>query len=51
MRRNVPKSLPKDISLCLFRMAQEALHNAVKHSGGQDFRVELSAQMTPLNWW
>ena len=31
--RNVPKHLPKDISLCLFRIAQEALHNAVKYSG------------------
>jgi signal transduction histidine kinase len=39
---NVPKQLPKDISLCLFRVAQEALHNAVKYSGVSQFSVELS---------
>ncbi len=37
----VPKDLPRDISLCLFRVAQEALHNAVKHSGTRQFTVEL----------
>ena len=41
--RNVPQRLPKDISLCLFRVAQEALHNAVKYSGTNQFFVALSA--------
>ena len=41
--RNVPKHLPKDISLCLFRIAQEALHNAVKYSGTDQFSVTLWA--------
>ncbi len=41
--RNVPRQLPRDISLCLFRVTQEALHNAVKHSGVRDFTVELTA--------
>jgi len=41
--RNVPKHLPKDISLCLFRIAQEALHNAVKYSGTKQFSVALYA--------
>jgi PAS domain S-box-containing protein len=40
---NVPKHLPKDISLCLFRIAQEALHNAVKYSGTTQFFVGLYA--------
>jgi PAS domain S-box-containing protein len=40
---NVPRDLPKDISLCLFRVTQEALHNAVKYSGVSEFRVELTA--------
>ena len=40
---NVPKHLPKDISLCLFRIAQEALHNAVKYSGTNEFLVALYA--------
>jgi len=38
---NVPRHLPKDVSLCLFRVAQEALHNAVKHSGTTQFAVLL----------
>lgn len=37
----VPRTLPKEISLCLFRILQEALQNAVKYSGVQEFRVEL----------
>jgi PAS domain S-box-containing protein len=37
----VPHPLPKDISLCLFRVAQEALHNAVKYSGVDRFTVEI----------
>jgi PAS domain S-box-containing protein len=41
--RNVPGRLPKDISLCFFRVAQEALHNAVKYSGTKQFFVALSA--------
>ncbi|HTC76917.1 MAG TPA: PAS domain S-box protein [Edaphobacter sp.] len=41
--RNVPKHLPKDISLCLFRIAQEALHNAVKYSETNRFVVALYA--------
>ena len=40
---NVPKHLPKDTSLCLFRIAQEALHNAVKYSGTNEFLVALYA--------
>ncbi len=40
---NVPKHLPKDISLCLFRITQEALHNAVKYSGTTEFLVALYA--------
>jgi PAS domain S-box-containing protein len=40
--RNVPADLPRDVSLSLFRVAQEALHNAVKYSGVNQFAVELS---------
>jgi len=38
-----PRKLPREISLCLFRVLQEALQNAVKHSGVRQFRVELCA--------
>ncbi len=40
--RNVPRHLPKAISLCFFRVSQEALHNAVKYSGTKQFFVALS---------
>jgi PAS domain S-box-containing protein len=39
----VPRNLPSEVSLCLFRVLQEALHNAVKYSGARRFRVELGA--------
>jgi len=38
---DVPRKLPPEVSLALFRVLQEALQNAVKHSRAQDFRVEL----------
>jgi PAS domain S-box-containing protein len=38
---DVPGSLSPDISLCLFRVLQEALNNSVKHSGAESFVVRL----------
>ncbi len=40
--RDVPRRVPSDVSLCLYRILQEALHNAAKHSGGANFDVQLS---------
>jgi len=37
----IPQGVPKEIGLCLFRVLQEGLQNAVKHSGARSFRVEL----------
>jgi len=37
----VPESLPQDITLCVFRIAQEALRNCVKHSGARAVKVLL----------
>jgi signal transduction histidine kinase len=33
--------LSADVSLCLFRVLQEALHNSAKHSGVKSFEVRL----------
>jgi PAS domain S-box-containing protein len=38
---NLPGFLPRDISLSLFRVTQEALQNALKHSGTRQFSVSL----------
>jgi signal transduction histidine kinase len=38
----LPSSLQPNISLCLFRVLQEALHNAVQHSGVRRFDVQLN---------
>jgi PAS domain S-box-containing protein len=38
---DIPAAVPKEISLCLFRVLQEALQNAVRHSGAQGFAVEV----------
>jgi PAS domain S-box-containing protein len=37
-----PEQIPKDVTLCLYRITQEALRNVVKHSGAAEARVELS---------
>jgi PAS domain S-box-containing protein len=39
--KDVPPQLSRDISLCLFRVSQEALHNAVKYSGAKQFKVDV----------
>jgi PAS domain S-box-containing protein len=38
---NVSERLPQDVSLCLFRVLQEALRNAAKHSGSRQIHVSL----------
>jgi PAS domain S-box-containing protein len=38
---DLPSPLSPDISLCFFRVLQEALHNSVKHSGVRHFEVRL----------
>lgn len=41
---NIPNSLPREISLSLFRVIQEAIHNSLKYSGQNHFEVLLHAQ-------
>jgi signal transduction histidine kinase len=44
--RDVPDEIDPHIALCLFRVAQEALANAVKHSGARHIRVELAGALS-----
>jgi len=39
--QNVPETVPPDVSLCLFRVLQEALHNGLRHSQARQFEVHL----------
>jgi len=39
--RDVPEQLPSSVSLTLFRILQEAVHNATKHSGSATCEVRL----------
>ena len=38
---DLPGPLPPSVSLCLFRVLQESLHNSLKHSGVESFQVRL----------
>jgi signal transduction histidine kinase len=40
--QGLPNVVPPDISLCLFRVLQAALHNAAEHSGVREFDVQLN---------
>jgi PAS domain S-box-containing protein len=46
---DVPQRVSNDASLCLFRILQEALHNAVKHSGVRQFEVRLGCASNQLH--
>jgi signal transduction histidine kinase len=41
--QDVPATLPKELSICLFRVLQECLHNALKHSRTRNVFVSLRA--------
>jgi PAS domain S-box-containing protein len=38
---NVPRTIPADVSLCLFRIAQEGLRNVKRHSGASRVKAHL----------
>jgi signal transduction histidine kinase len=40
--KDIPENLPNEISLCLFRVMQEALQNSTKHSGSTHIQVSLT---------
>jgi PAS domain S-box-containing protein len=52
---NIPRDLSAEISLCLYRVLQEALQNATKHSGARHFKVSLRGgaheiELTVQDW-
>ena len=45
---NIPTALSRDISLCLYRVLQEALQNVVKHSGSRHAHVSLNTHIDTI---
>lgn len=45
---DVPVSLPRAVSLSVFRVIQEALHNAAKYSGKEHFEVHLRGKSAEI---
>lgn len=48
-RQDVRSSLPQEIGLCLFRVLQEALHNAAKHSAVKRIEVQLHEESDEIH--
>ena len=46
---NIPEALPPEISLCLYRVLQEALQNVLKHSVSRRAHVSLNGQINTIN--
>ena len=47
---DIPRSVSREVSLCLFRVLQEALHNAVKYSQVRHFEVRLRYSENQLDF-
>jgi signal transduction histidine kinase len=45
---NMPRSVPPDVALALFRITQESLHNGLKYSGVREFAVRLQRTATHI---
>ena len=44
----IPRELPQEVALCLFRVLQEALQNAMRHSGVRQFEVSLKGALNEI---
>ena len=46
---NVPRDVPREVALCVYRILQEALRNVVRHSHAPMARVELSGTVETVH--
>jgi signal transduction histidine kinase len=44
----MPDQLPKELSLCFYRVLQEALQNALKHSRSESLHVSLNGTTSEI---
>jgi signal transduction histidine kinase len=49
-KSDVVSVLPLDVGVCFFRVLQEALHNAVKHSGAKRVEVQLAEHSNEVHF-
>src|SRR6266850_3034018 len=47
----MPAAISPDTAVCLYRIAQEGLRNAIKHSGAQQAEVVLSRTADAISLW
>jgi signal transduction histidine kinase len=47
--KEIPRTVPPDAALCIFRIVQECLRNLKKHSGAQQAQVSLRVNAGKLN--
>lgn len=45
---DISRTIPQEVSTCLFRILQEALTNVVKHSGAKTAQVELAGSPSEI---
>jgi PAS domain S-box-containing protein len=48
-QEGLPKSLPVEIASCLYRVAQEALYNVLKHAQASQVRVRVSRSLKGIH--
>jgi len=46
---NIPRALPPELSLCVYRVLQEALQNVVKHGASRRAHVSLNGQIDTIS--
>jgi PAS domain S-box-containing protein len=46
---DIPRSIPPDVALCLFRVVQEGLRNVKKHSGASRAQVRLAGDAEAIH--
>ena len=45
---DLPRKLPDEVALCIYRVTQESLQNVVKHSGATEVRVKIELKAGDL---
>jgi signal transduction histidine kinase len=47
--KDLPRNLPEDVSLCLYRVTQEALQNVIKHSAATSAQVSIKSEQGKIH--